>query len=206
MDGAAQNALLADDHLRQLELLMERGVGLSALHWAVEPTKEKGEKEYLDWLGGAFEQNWSVNPTWTADFATLPEHPITRGVKPFHIHDEWYYHMRFPEGMKGVTPILAALAPASTLDRPDGAYGGNPAVREAVKNGEPQILAWAFERPFGGRGFGFTGAHYHKNWANESFRKTMLNGLLWVARADVPANGVECSLSEEDLTANQDLK
>ncbi|MGO8699164.1 MAG: family 16 glycoside hydrolase [Limisphaerales bacterium] len=206
MDGSSQHAMLAGDHISQMAGFMERGVGLGAIHWAVEVTKEKGENEYLNWLGGAFEINWSVNPTWTADFATLPDHPITRGVKPFQIRDEWYYHMRFPEGMKGVTPILAAVAPASTVDHPDGPYASNPAVREAVKNGEPQVLAWAFERPFGGRGFGFTGAHYHKNWANDSFRKTALNGLLWIAGADVPDNGVECSVSSEELSANQDQK
>ena len=38
------------------------------------------------------------------------EHPTARGVKPFVIKDEWYYHMRFVEGMKGVTPILSAVA------------------------------------------------------------------------------------------------
>jgi type 1 glutamine amidotransferase len=206
MDGGDQHALLAGDHLRQINFLMERGVGLGAIHWAVEVTKEKGENEYLDWLGGAYEINWSVNPTWTAHFATLPDHPVTRGVKPFQIRDEWYFHMRFPEGMTGVTPILVAVPPASTMDRPDGAHSGNPAVREAVKNGEPQVMAWAFARPFGGRGFAFTGAHYHKNWANDNFRKTVLNGLLWIAGAEVPENGVDCTVSEEDLTAHQDRK
>ncbi len=45
----------------------------------------------------------------------LPEHPITRGVKPFKINDEWYYHMRFREEMEGVTPILTDLPPDATL-------------------------------------------------------------------------------------------
>ncbi len=67
-------------------------------------------------------------------------------------------------------------------------------------------MAWAYERPNGGRGFGFTGAHYHKNWANDNFRKTVLNGLLWVAKVEVPPNGVESVVSEEDLKANLDLK
>ena len=25
----------------------------------------------------------------------IPEHETTRGVKPFEVKDEWYYHMRF---------------------------------------------------------------------------------------------------------------
>ena len=157
-------------------------------------------------MGGAFEVDWSVNPTWEANYAVLPVHPITRGVKAFQINDEWYFHMRFPPDMKGVTPILSAVAPASTMSRSDGPHEGNPAVREAVARGEPQIMAWAFERPDGGRGFGFTGAHYHKNWGDDNFRKTVLNALLWIAKADVPSNGVESAVSEEDLKENLDPK
>jgi hypothetical protein len=157
-------------------------------------------------MGGAFEVNWSVNPTWVANFDKFPDHPVARGVHPFQIRDEWYFHMRFTPDMAGVTPILSAVAPASTMDRHDGPHEGNPAVREAVARGEPQIMAWAFERSNGGRGFGFTGAHYHKNWANDDFRKTALNGLLWIAKAEVPPDGVESHVAEEDLKANLDMK
>lgn len=206
MDGGAQHALLRDDHLQQIGALMDRGVGLAAIHWAVEVTKDKGEAEYLKWLGGAYEAYWSVNPTWKANFASLPDHPITRGVQPFEIFDEWYFHLRFVDGMKGVTPILSAIPPASTMSRPDGPHSGNPAVRAAVSNGEPAIVAWAYERPNGGRGFGFTGAHYHKNYGNPNFRKIILNGILWVAKVEVPSEGVQCTVTEQDLKENLDRK
>jgi type 1 glutamine amidotransferase len=206
MDGGPNHPALQDDHLKELGALMDRGVGLACIHYAVEPTKEKGEAEFLQWMGGAFEINWSVNPTWTANFEKLPDHPITRGVKPFQIHDEWYFHMRFAPDMKGVTPILFALAPESTMNRGDGPHEGNAAVREAVRRGEPQIMAWAYDRPDGGRGFGFTGAHYHKNWGDDNFRKTVLNALLWIAKVEVPASGVESTVSEEDMRANLDVK
>lgn len=206
MDGSEGHALIQDDHLQQLAPLMQKGVGLAAIHWAVEPTPAKGEKEMIDWMGGAYEPFWSVNPTWKADFKTLPRHPITRGVKPFSIFDEWYFHMRFADGMKGVTPILTAIAPPSTMARPDGSHSGNPAVRVAVKNHEPQTMCWAYNRPGGGRGFGFTGAHYHKNWANDDFRKVVLNGLLWVAHVEVPPGGVQSSVTEDDLGQNLDAK
>jgi len=206
MDGGPGHPVLQDNHLAQLVMLMDKGVGLACIHYAVEPSKEFGEPEFLQWLGGAFEVDWSVNPTWVAHFDKLPDHPITRGVKPFQIRDEWYFHMRFPPDMKGVTPILSAIAPESTMSRPNGPHEGNAAVREAVAHGEPQITAWAFERPDGGRGFGFTGAHYHKNWGDDNFRKIVLNGLLWIAKVEVPPNGVESTVSEEDLKANLDNK
>ena len=98
--------------------------------------------------------------------------------------------MRFIGGKQGVLPILSAVAPESTLSRPDGPHEGNPAVRAAVKLGEPQIVAWVRERPDGARGFGFTGGHYHKNWGNDDFRKLVLNAILWTAKVEVPTAGV----------------
>lgn len=205
-DGGDGHPLLRDDRLRVIGDLIKKGVGLSCIHYAVEPTKEKGEQEFLDWIGGCFEINWSVNPTWTADFQSFPEHPITRGVNPFKIHDEWYFHMRFRDSMGGVTPILNAVAPPATMNRQDGPHEGNPAVRASVRNGEVQHMAWAFERPDGGRGFGFTGCHYHKNWGNDNIRKLVLNAILWTAKLEVPPNGVASTVTAEELKQNLDPK
>ena len=95
-------------HLDEIDALAKKGVGIVCLHYAVEVPKGPAGEKLLEWIGGYFETDWSVNPHWTAKFASLPDHPITRGVKPFEIEDEWYYHMRFREGMQGVTPILTA--------------------------------------------------------------------------------------------------
>ncbi len=205
-DGGGGHPLLQNDHLQVIGNLMKQGVGLATFHYAVEPTKEKGEKEFLDWIGGAFEVDWSVNPHWLADFKTLPNHPITRGVKPFQINDEWYFNMRFRDGMKGVTPILTAVPPASTTDRKDGPHEGNPAMRAMVAKSQPQHMAWAATRPDGGRGFGWTGSHFHKNWGNDNFRKLALNAILWVAKVEVPADGVQSTVTEAQLQANLDEK
>ncbi|WP_075087748.1 hypothetical protein [Verrucomicrobium spinosum] len=83
-------------------------------------------------------------------------------MKPFTTNDEWYFHMRFRPNMKGVTPVLSDIPPDTTMKRPDGPHSGNPTVREEVANKKPQHVAWAAERDGGGRGFGFTGGHYHK--------------------------------------------
>lgn len=205
-DGGQRHPILQNDHLAQLDAVLASGAGLGLLHYAVEPTREKGQEEFLRWVGGAFEIHWSVNPTWEAEFTSLPKHPVTRGVRPFAILDEWYFHLRFVPDMAGVTPLLATVPPPSTMTRPDGPHSGNPAARAAVERKEPQVLAWAYERPGGGRGFGFTGAHFHRNWGDPNFRKLVLNAIVWLAGADVPRNGVESSVSEADLTQGLDPK
>jgi type 1 glutamine amidotransferase len=205
-DGGGGHPALQDDHLRQLGALMKQGVGLACIHYAVEPTIEKGQNEFLDWLGGCFEINRSVNPVWQADFKTLPDHPIARGVKPFTTRDEWYFNMRFRDGMKGVTPILTAVPTPDTMSRADGPHEGNPGVRAAVQRGEPQTVAWASERADGGRGFGFTGGHYHHNWGDDNMRKVALNGILWVAKVEVPPDGVKSTVTAADLEQNLDQK
>ena len=217
-------------HLDQLAKKMAAGCGFVCLHYAVEPAYEragwlsvdgkpvspppagrssvgKGAVEFKDWLGGYFEQHWSVNPHWLADFKSLPDHPASRGVKPFATSDEWYFNMRFRDGMDGVTPILAAVAPEATMNRGMGTHNGNPEVRQQVLEAkQPQVVAWAVERKDGGRGFGFTGGHFHKGWANDNQRTLVLNAIVWSAKAEVPAGGITTKFTDEELAANQDPK
>lgn len=206
-DGGPGHFLLKDDHIAQLGKEMKRGAGLICLHYAVEFPKDNGGPQVLNWMGGFFEENWSVNPHWVADFKQLPAHPVSNGVKPFSTKDEWYFHMRFADGAKGnLTHVLCAEAPDSTMSRKDGPHEGNPAVRAEVAAKKTQTVAWAFERKDGGRGFGFTGGHFHNGWANDDQRKLVLNAILWTAKADVPADGVTSKVSETDLSANLDPK
>lgn len=192
-------------HLDRLKKQMDRGAGLVCIHYAVEVPKDRGGPEFLDWLGGYFETDWSVNPHWDANFVALPKHPITSGVRPFQTRDEWYFHMRFPEGMKGVTPILSAVPPASTMDRPDGPHSGNPAVRKEVARGDAQHVAWATERANGGRSFGFTGGHFHWNWGRVEPTRLVANAILWTAKLAVPEGGaVVEQRNVEQLKENQD--
>ncbi len=181
----------ADD--KAVQEAMARGAGFMAIHYGVEVNKGKQGANFHKWMGGYFEAHWSVNPFWVPKFDKIPEHETTRGVKPFSVNDEWYYHMRFVDDMKGVTPILSAVPDLKTV-RWDGknssSHGGNEAVYEAVKAGKAQHMAWAFVRPDGGRGFGFTGYHNYDNLKNDSFRTLLLNAAAWTAKLEVPANGI----------------
>jgi type 1 glutamine amidotransferase len=202
-DGGSSHPVIPN--LRQIDALADRGVGIVCIHYGVEVPKGDPGDHFLKWIGGYFEAHWSVNPHWKAEFKQLPDHPITRGVQPFSVQDEWYYHMRFRSEMKGVTPILTAIPPASTLERPDGPHSGNPHVR--AEAGKPQHVAWAAEREEnGGRGFGFTGGHFHWNWGLPNVRRLMLNAIVWTAHGEVPQQGVGAvePLTVVDLQADQD--
>ena len=60
----------------------------------------------------------------------------------------------------------------------------------------------------GGRGFGFTGGHFHWNWGNDQFRKLMLNAITVgrPRRWRCPKGGVseQAARRVEELEANQD--
>ena len=189
--------------LKEFDALMKKGIGVIMIHWATEAVSGAPGDKFLEWMGGFCDLNWSVNPHWKPNFKPR-KHPIWNGVQPFSVDDEWYYHMRFVEDRTGLTPILSDVPSMETLKRPDGMRSGNPSVRKAVANGESQHVAWAYERPSGGRGFGFTGGHNHVSWQDDNYRKIMLNAILWTAGMEVPENGVD-SLSPDDAEIESNL-
>jgi hypothetical protein len=201
-DGSAHVAL---DHLDQVSALSKRGVGIALIHYALEPPPGRAADAVREWIGGVYERGLSVNPDWAPEFTDFPNHPAANGLQPFSVYDEWYFNMRFAPGLKGITPILEARPSLSVLLREDGPSSGNPGVRESVRRGDLHTLAWAYERPGWGRGFGFSGAHTHHNYRNDNYWKALLNGLAWVAGLEVPPNGVESARPTwEEIAANQD--
>jgi type 1 glutamine amidotransferase len=205
MDGGGGHPMIQGDHLETLQKLMDKGVGLVCLHYAVEVPKGKPGDKFLDWIGGYYETGYSTNPHWKAEFNSLTRHSITRGVKPFAIGDEWYFNIRFRPVMKGVVPILLAKPDDKTREGVSASPRG-PYKHIIEAKGRDEVLAWAVERYDGGRGFGFTGAHTHTNWGDPNFRKLVLNAIFWTAKLEVPPEGVETRVSSEELMENLDPK
>jgi len=215
MDGGPKHDAAKPEHLAKIAEWVKRGVGIGAIHYGVEVVADQAGEQFRHWIGGHYENMYSCNPMWEPNFTHFPIHPITRGVKPFTIKDEWYFNMRFMDGFTadGATeregtrfvPILVAAPTDQTRNGPYSAPKG-PYPHIQAASGRPEAVMWCVERPDGGRGFGFTGAHYHDNWANESFRKVVLNALVWISKGEVPANGVESTITKEDLDANLDPK
>ncbi|MBN1845176.1 MAG: ThuA domain-containing protein [Sedimentisphaerales bacterium] len=175
-DGLTSHPWRQSDRRRKIRQLAAKGVGLALIHYALAPP-EGGEADFLVWVGGYWQLGYSQNPIQTLEVApATAAHPICRGWRPFTARDEFYYRIRFGEQDKRLVPILTGLLPEAA--------------------GGPEILAWAIERQDGGRGFGFTGGHYHANWKIEPFRRMVLNAILWTAKVAVPKEGVLSRIPE----------
>ena len=207
-DGGKGHPALQGDRMKVLSSLAAKGVGLGFAHYAVEvPTGALADAMYR-WIGGYYEHQYSVNPMWKPAFDRLPTHPVTRGVKPFATHDEWYFNMRWtPDaGLKGrITPILVSTPNDEVRNGPYVSPPG-PYPHVVADSGKAETMMWVMERGEGGRGFGFTGGHTHATWGDANQRKVLLNALLWIAKVDVPAAGVVDTITAADLAANLDDK
>ena len=164
--------LMYAGRLELFDKLMKRGVGLVAIHYSVFVPKDKAGGKFLNWIGGYFDYETGDTPNkWyskieTRDykvFPATPQHPISKGIEPFTLKEEFYFKMRFPEDKSKLTPI---------------------ATFDPEKKDWEKVVGWAIERPDGGRGFGYTGGHYYVNFENPVMQKLLLNAILWTAKAE----------------------
>lgn len=188
-------------HEEFMDSLIDRGVGLMCMHYAVEvPAGPRGEY-FKKWIGGHYEAGFSCNPHWTAPLDPKSDHPIARGIPAFPANDEWYYNMRWARP-KSAIDILTSVPARDKINR---YIHWTPGGEKAL--GSRQTLMWAIERKDGGRGIGFTGGHWHRNWAIDDFRRVVLNAMIWTAGMEVPKNGVKSlPVTEKQLNENLDKK
>ena len=201
MDGRQGHPVVQKDRMARMQKLIDKGIGWVNLHYAVDYLPKDGET-VVKWMGGYYDPRISTNPHWDAEFRSLPNNPITRGVRPFTMNDEWYFNMHWIDdatkvaNAQGVTPILQAVPP-------DDKRGTDDAKQYL---GRLETVAWAYQRPDGGRAFGFTGGHFHRNWGSKDFRRLVVNAILWTANADVPDDGAKVEMKPIDLNRNLDDK
>ncbi len=180
--------LYVGDHFAQLEKQMKRGCGLVLFHWSNFHPSRVADK-ITEWMGGYFDYETGTNgPTgkWFSkieshDWLATPAsktHPICRGLSPFELKEEFYFNLHFRDHDPRVTPIL---------------------LKDTKGDERENTVAWAVQRANGGRSFGFTGGHYFSNWQLYDFRKMMLNAIIWTAKMEVPADGVESRIAPKTL-------
>lgn len=182
-DGGGKQAFLqTPERVARMQSLAEAGVGLVCIHQAVDFPAEF-EQQAKGWLGGIYLNGKSGRGHWPSSHVDFPEHPITRGVVPWKITDGWLNELQFVDGLSGVVPLVWS----------GKVYQGTRSGREA------DIVGWAYQRPGGGRSFAFTGLDAHAAWSLPGMRQLMVNGILWSAGAEIPANGAPSAIDEQRL-------
>jgi hypothetical protein len=193
-DGGGKQPFLEPAKWKVIEGLMAEKAGLVLMHQGVDFPLGPEDK-IMSWMGGVFLKDIGCRGHWDMDFAEVGNHPVLGGVKPFKLAgDGWLYNMHFAD--KGVTPLLSSVVPDKSRTSRD--------AKEHV--GRSEVIAWAYERPEGGRGFAFTGCDLHKNWADENQRKLVVNGILWSAGLKIPKQGAPVAFDEANLQRNLDKK
>lgn len=194
LPNAAQN--LAD-----LEAMMQRGCGIVGVHYATgllgEDVQPDGNHPLLRWLGGYFanrsckhhESFAKIFPEATITLAA-PQHPVWRGCHQFTLNDEPYTNNYFgPDNNK---PAANVIVLATSMLPPD-----------APKS---EAVSWCVERADSGRGLAVVMPHFYKNWVLEDLRRYILNGIVWSAKLEVPADGVKTATPDLSTFAPQSIE
>jgi len=169
--------------MADLKKMTARGCGVICIHYATGlaagDVAEDGDHPLLHWTGGYFATRCNHHQSVARIFEAtvtpaLPMgHPIHRGWETFRIRDEPYTRNWF--GRDGLAEGAFALA---TVEFPP-----DQPTRE--------IVAWAIERPDGGRGAGITMPHFYRNWERPELRHLVFNTIVWAAGREVPEGGVQ---------------
>ncbi len=178
--GVAKHPLLeSPERIARIQRLVDCGVGLVMLHQAVGCPRELAHQAKT-WIGGVYVPGESGRGHWRTRHTEFPTHPVTRGVQPWAITDGWLNEIRFVDGMRGITPLVWS----------GREYGGSS------DGGALDVAAWTYDRPGGGRSFGFTGLDAHSAWSACGVRQLIVNGILWSAGLSVPPEGAPCAADE----------
>ncbi|NDA67750.1 MAG: hypothetical protein EBY09_14105 [Verrucomicrobia bacterium] len=149
--------------------LAARQGGIVALHWAVGAKDAQFIQGQLDLLGGTRGGTQRKYKVLETDVTVVTkDHPVVAGIGNFRVHDEFYYRLELKTGAPGFTPLLTAR-----VDDAD------------------EVASWAWQRPDGGRSFGYVGIHFHVHWAREDYQRLVTQGVLWTLGQPIPKDGVK---------------
>ena len=206
--GNKAHLLCQGDNKEKITALAQTGVGQMFVHYGVDCCDD-AEHAIGDMTGGYYKDKFSHNPHWTLN-AQLQKHPINKGLESYSIYDEWYMNIAFEGDLQigyknaDTTNQVYSLMYGKQEDFNKGKRVNAKWKKKKLSPAELTVM-WAKEGENGGRGVGFTGAHYHKNWADDTFRMQILNAIAWVAKLPVPDEGVTSpKITEEMINKNLD--
>lgn len=158
--------------------MVQRGGGLVTLHWAMGTKAAEPIGNYLKLFGGCHggpDRKYKVVQDASVRVIAA-NHPVTHGLANFTVpREEFYYRLKFVQPAEQLTPLLQV-----TLDDND------------------ETVCWAWDRPDGGRSFGFSGLHFHENWKLDAYRRLIVQAVLWSVKVEVPKE-LKLEVSEADL-------
>jgi hypothetical protein len=161
--------------LKAFQDLAGRKGGLVALHWAMGTRDAKPIEPFVNLFGachGGPDRKYKVLSSRA--FLVDRMHPLCRGLPTdFTVRDEFYYKLK-------TIPSHAELQPLVQVEI----------------DGSLETVAWAWQRPDGGRSFGFSGLHFHENWQVPEYRRLVSQAVLWAMKAPVPAEGFGVELGK----------
>ncbi len=147
-----------------LTQLAARGGGLVALHWAMGTKEAEPIEAFVRLFGGCHggpDRKYQVVRTELRPAS--PTHPIAAGIEPFPLREEFYYRLKFVDANPGIVPVL-----------------------ETMIDGQTETVAWAWERPDGGRSFGYSGLHFDDNWQLPEYPRLLKQAALWTLKLPSP--------------------
>ena len=155
-----------------LKRLAQRQGGIAALHWGVGATNAQYIEGQLELLGGTRGGPQRKYQVLEAEVKIADrKHPIVAGLTDFQVRDEFYYRLDFAKPAGSIHPLLTAR-----IDEHD------------------ETICWAWERPAGGRSFGFVGLHFHSNWQRAEYRRLVTQGILWTLELPIPKEGLNVEI------------
>ena len=161
-------------YLQKLDqLIRQKGIGISIFHytmwvenWVGTPLLSQLARRALDSL--RLTQSGRHMEDGAASTSSIR---FSSGVKPWSFRDEVFSRYFLFDNPKR-TELME----------------GTPTN---ANNGAPRPVSWVYERPDGGRSFVWGGSDFHDNMHSvEDYRRYLLNGIIWTAKIDVPAEGV----------------
>ena len=160
--------------LAAFQSLAKRGGGLVCLHWGMGTKDAANIAEWVKLFGGCHGGPDRRYKVVDADLELADRsHPILRGVNPVKVHEEFYFKLKLAPQNEAFTPL----------------------IRVNIDD-EAHTVSWAWQRPDGGRSFGFSGLHFHNNWEHDAYRRLTTQAVLWSLQREIPSNGVDVSLNK----------
>ena len=144
----------------------KRKAGLVVLHWGMGCKDAKHIDDFLALFGGCHggpDRKYTIVET---DVTPEKKHPIAAGIDSFRAKDEFYHDLKFVEPNGSVQPVVTVEI-----------------------EGTRHTVAWSWDRPGGGRSFGFSGLHFHENWKKTEYRRLVAHAVLWTNGVPVPEKG-----------------